>query len=76
MSPVVMVNVLGQHVEPLLGRLAERDEAAERLGAAPKVHLYGKKDAVFKRKMGHVNVLAPSTEAALDWIDETKIWKV
>ncbi|REK74861.1 5-(carboxyamino)imidazole ribonucleotide synthase [Paenibacillus paeoniae] len=76
LSPVVMVNVLGQHVEPLLERLAVRDEAAERLNVAPKVHLYGKKDAVYKRKMGHVNVLAESTEAALDWINETKIWKV
>ncbi len=76
MSPVVMVNVLGQHVEPLLGLMGRRDEAAERLGAAPKVHLYGKKEAVFKRKMGHVNVLAPSVEAALDWIQETNIWKV
>lgn len=76
MSPVVMVNVLGQHVEPLLERMASADEAAARLGVAPKVHLYGKKDAVFKRKMGHVNVLAKSVESALEWINETKIWKV
>ncbi|RIX60510.1 5-(carboxyamino)imidazole ribonucleotide synthase [Paenibacillus nanensis] len=76
MSPVVMVNVLGQHVEPLLERMAVQDEASERLGVAPKVHLYGKKDAVFKRKMGHVNVLGPTVEAALEWINETKIWKV
>ncbi|WP_424766994.1 5-(carboxyamino)imidazole ribonucleotide synthase [Paenibacillus sp. sgz302251] len=76
LSPVVMVNVLGQHVEPLLERMASRDEAAERLKIAPKVHLYGKKDAVIKRKMGHVNVLAESTDAALRWIEETNIWKV
>jgi 5-(carboxyamino)imidazole ribonucleotide synthase len=76
MSPVVMVNVLGQHVDPLLTRMAGRDEAAERHGVAPKVHLYGKKDAVVKRKMGHVNVLAPSIDAALGWIEETTIWKV
>lgn len=76
LTPVVMVNVLGQHVEPLLERLVMKDEAAERLDVAPKVHLYGKKDAVYKRKMGHVNVLAPSTEAALHWIEETMIWKV
>lgn len=74
LTPVVMVNVLGQHVEPLLKRTAERDEAAERLGVAPKLHLYGKKDAVRKRKMGHVNVLAPDTDAALQWIEETGIW--
>ncbi|OMF24389.1 5-(carboxyamino)imidazole ribonucleotide synthase [Paenibacillus sp. FSL H8-0548] len=76
MSPVVMVNVLGQHVAPLLELMAEQDAAAERLKVAPKVHLYGKKDAVVKRKMGHVNVLAESTDAALTWIEETTIWKV
>ncbi|WP_419871343.1 5-(carboxyamino)imidazole ribonucleotide synthase [Candidatus Pristimantibacillus sp. PTI5] len=76
MSPVVMVNVLGEHVEPLLALTARRDESAERLKVAPKVHLYGKKDAVAKRKMGHVNVLAENTDAALSWIEETTIWKV
>ncbi|GGG78397.1 5-(carboxyamino)imidazole ribonucleotide synthase [Paenibacillus radicis (ex Gao et al. 2016)] len=76
LTPVVMVNVLGQHVEPLLARVQEHDEAAERLKVAPKLHLYGKKDAVHKRKMGHVNVLADNVEAALQWIEETTIWKV
>ncbi|WP_138755865.1 5-(carboxyamino)imidazole ribonucleotide synthase [Paenibacillus sinopodophylli] len=76
MSPVVMVNVLGQHVEPLLSLMARQGESAERLKVAPKVHLYGKKDAVVKRKMGHVNVLADNTQAALSWIEETTIWKV
>ncbi|MNG34765.1 phosphoribosylaminoimidazole carboxylase ATPase subunit [compost metagenome] len=71
-----MVNVLGQHVELLLARLAMQDDAAAAAGVAPKVHLYGKSDAVFKRKMGHVNVLAPNVEAALQWIEETTIWKV
>ncbi|WP_169086064.1 5-(carboxyamino)imidazole ribonucleotide synthase [Paenibacillus sp. PL91] len=76
MSPVVMVNVLGQHVEPLLELTARQDEAAKRLNVAPKLHLYGKKEAVFKRKMGHVNVLAANIDAALSWIEETTIWKV
>ncbi|MGG4144321.1 5-(carboxyamino)imidazole ribonucleotide synthase [Paenibacillus algorifonticola] len=76
LTPVVMVNVLGQHVEPVIQRFGTRDEAAERLGVTPKLHLYGKKDAVHKRKMGHINVLAPDVEAALQWIDETTIWKV
>jgi 5-(carboxyamino)imidazole ribonucleotide synthase len=76
MSPVVMVNVLGQHVDPLLELMSRRDESAERLGASPKVHLYGKKEAVVKRKMGHINVLAPDTDAAISWIVETNIWKV
>jgi 5-(carboxyamino)imidazole ribonucleotide synthase len=76
LTPVVMVNVLGQHVEPLLERMAKPDEAAARYGVAPKVHLYGKKDAVHKRKMGHVNVLADHTDKALQYIEETTIWKV
>ncbi|MFX3636342.1 MAG: 5-(carboxyamino)imidazole ribonucleotide synthase [Candidatus Pristimantibacillus sp.] len=76
LTPVVMVNVLGQHVEPLHALMAERDEAAERLAVAPKVHLYGKKDAVHKRKMGHINVLADDVEKALQWVEETTIWKV
>jgi 5-(carboxyamino)imidazole ribonucleotide synthase len=76
MSPVVMVNVLGEHVEPLLRRIGLQDEAALRLGVAPKVHLYGKSEAKEKRKMGHVNVLAQSVERALAWISETNIWRV
>ncbi|UVI33540.1 5-(carboxyamino)imidazole ribonucleotide synthase [Paenibacillus spongiae] len=75
MTPVVMVNVLGEHMEPLLARLPDTDEAAQRLGVAAKVHLYGKHEAKHKRKMGHVNVLAADTEAALAWISETNIWK-
>ncbi|MBW7474865.1 5-(carboxyamino)imidazole ribonucleotide synthase [Paenibacillus oenotherae] len=76
LTPVVMVNVLGEHMEPLLERMAAVDETAERLGVAPKVHLYGKHEAKHKRKMGHVNVLAADVDAALAWIAETNIWRV
>ncbi|MBP3966287.1 5-(carboxyamino)imidazole ribonucleotide synthase [Paenibacillus lignilyticus] len=76
LSPVVMVNVLGEHVEPLLELIAKQDENAERLGVAPKIHLYGKHEAKHKRKMGHVNVLASDVEQALAWISETNIWRV
>ncbi|WP_127532018.1 5-(carboxyamino)imidazole ribonucleotide synthase [Paenibacillus kobensis] len=76
LTPVVMVNVLGEHVAPLLERMALADEAAAQYGVAPKVHLYGKKDAVKKRKMGHVNVLAENTDKALNYIEATNIWKV
>lgn len=75
LTPVVMVNVLGEHVEPLLERMAAVDDAAEQLGAAPKVHLYGKHEAKHKRKMGHVNVLAADVDAALTWIAKTNIWR-
>ncbi len=74
MSPVVMVNVLGQHVEPLIEYISKPDPIAQVQGVAAKLHLYGKKDAVHNRKMGHVNVLADSTEQALAWIEATKLW--
>ena len=76
LTPVVMVNVLGEHVAPIVERFSARDEAAERLGVAPKLHLYGKSEAKIKRKMGHVNVLADDTDAALAWIADTNIWRV
>jgi len=76
LTPVVMVNVLGEHMEPLMNLMAQPDEAAERLNVAPKVHLYGKHEAKHKRKMGHVNVLAKDVDTALAWIAETNIWRV
>lgn len=76
LTPVVMVNVLGEHLEPVVARIAQPDETAARLGVKPMLHLYGKREAAAKRKMGHVNVLAASTDDALNWIAETNIWKV
>lgn len=74
-TPVVMVNVLGEHVEPLVARMAQTDPEAASLNVAPKVHLYGKKEAKEKRKMGHVNVLADHLDDALTWIEKTNIWR-
>lgn len=73
-TPVVMVNVLGQHVAPLLERFATHDELADQLVVTTKLHLYGKADAVHNRKMGHVNVLARTVEDAMQWIEATCIW--
>ena len=75
LTPTVMVNVLGQHLPAVLEWMQRPDEAAERLGVAPKVHLYGKAEARPNRKMGHINVLAPSVDAALEWIAQSNIWK-
>jgi 5-(carboxyamino)imidazole ribonucleotide synthase len=75
MSPVVMVNVLGEHVAPLLDWIGEPDSAAEELGVTAKVHLYGKHEAKEKRKMGHVNLLATDVERALAWIERSAIWE-
>ncbi|WP_082083653.1 5-(carboxyamino)imidazole ribonucleotide synthase [Paenibacillus beijingensis] len=76
LTPVVMVNVLGEHVAPLLARMGRQDEAERRLGTSAKVHLYGKSEAKSRRKMGHVNVLASGCDAALSWIRETGIWEM
>jgi 5-(carboxyamino)imidazole ribonucleotide synthase len=38
------------------------------------LHLYGKKEAKPKRKMGHVTVLAEDVDAALKMIDSWQIW--
>ena len=73
-TPVVMVNVLGQHVAPLLERFAVHDELADQLAVTTKLHLYGKADAVHNRKMGHVNVLARSVDDAMQWVEATGIW--
>lgn len=75
MSPVVMVNVLGEHVAPLLDWIGEPDSTAAELGITAKVHLYGKHEAIEKRKMGHVNLLAANVEGALAWIERSTIWE-
>ncbi|MBN8210139.1 5-(carboxyamino)imidazole ribonucleotide synthase [Bacillus sp. NTK071] len=66
-TPVVMGNLLGQHVSPLLNSVSE-------LGSA-KLHLYGKDEAKHNRKMGHVNFLASSTEDAIERMTQWKLWE-
>lgn len=56
-SPVVMVNMLGDLWEPDWASLLSHPEI--------KLHLYGKKQARPGRKMGHFNVLATDVEQAL-----------
>jgi 5-(carboxyamino)imidazole ribonucleotide synthase len=67
LTPVVMVNVLGQHIAPVLAQL-------HRLPGDIKVHLYGKREAKPNRKMGHLNVLAQDVETALRRIESLNIW--
>jgi 5-(carboxyamino)imidazole ribonucleotide synthase len=59
LSPVAMINLLGDlwsSGEPHWDRLL-RDPSA-------RLHLYGKSEPRAGRKMGHVNILAPSAAAA------------
>ncbi|MGE5702364.1 MAG: 5-(carboxyamino)imidazole ribonucleotide synthase [Clostridia bacterium] len=67
LSPVVMINILGEHVQPVLDKVEE-------LPPTCKLHLYGKSESKVKRKMGHLNVLADSVEEAMELVDKLKIW--
>ncbi|WP_103108342.1 5-(carboxyamino)imidazole ribonucleotide synthase [Brevibacillus reuszeri] len=67
LSPVVMVNILGEHLQPVIDRI-------DKLPPTAKLHLYGKAESKEKRKMGHINVLAPTVEEALARIEELEIW--
>ncbi|BAU29873.1 5-(carboxyamino)imidazole ribonucleotide synthase [Aneurinibacillus soli] len=68
LTPVVMVNILGEHLAPILDKI-------DTFPATAKLHLYGKQDSKPKRKMGHINVLADSVEEALTIIEQMKIWE-
>lgn len=59
-NPVVMINLLGDvwgNTQPKWDTLLAEPNV--------KLHLYGKKEARAGRKMGHFNVLAADTEAAM-----------
>ena len=58
MSPVVMVNMLGELWPPKWSDIFAQ--------ANIKLHLYGKTEARAGRKMGHFNVLAEDVESALE----------
>ena len=58
MSPVVMVNMLGDLWPPKWNDIFAQTNV--------KLHLYGKPEARPGRKMGHFNVLAEDIESALD----------
>jgi len=85
LTPVVMANILGQHVEPLLQWMAgqEQDQAdgvnvgntGAKAGITPKIHLYGKQEAKHQRKMGHINILCNDVEDALEWVKQSNIWR-
>ncbi|MFT9599424.1 MAG: 5-(carboxyamino)imidazole ribonucleotide synthase, partial [Mesobacillus sp.] len=57
---------LGEHQQPLLDRIPELQDW--------KIHLYGKKEAKYKRKMGHVTLLRDTVEIALDEAERSGIW--
>jgi len=62
MSPVVMVNMLGDLWLPKWSEIFAKRNV--------KLHLYGKTEARAGRKMGHFNVLAEEVDSALEVAEE------
>lgn len=65
-SPVVMLNLLGDLWFDAQGRQRTPDWAAVLALPGAELHLYGKADARPGRKMGHLNLIAATPEAARD----------
>ncbi|MBL5766785.1 5-(carboxyamino)imidazole ribonucleotide synthase [Heyndrickxia sporothermodurans] len=67
LKPVVMVNILGQHVEKLMEQIPLQSEWS--------IHLYGKSQSKYQRKMGHITVLTDNIERTLSQLNDSGIWK-
>lgn len=67
LKPAVMVNLLGEHIESLLEEIPKMKDW--------KIHLYGKREAKLKRKMGHITILRDNVSDVLTEVDESNIWK-
>ncbi|WP_255286709.1 MULTISPECIES: 5-(carboxyamino)imidazole ribonucleotide synthase [unclassified Bacillus (in: firmicutes)] len=67
LSPIIMVNILGQHLSEVLTKINQLPPTA-------KLHLYGKKESVENRKMGHINFLGSSIEQVDQRIKNLNIW--
>ena len=66
LSPAVMVNVLGQHVEPMRALIADHPEW--------NVHDYGKAEVRHDRKMGHITVLTDDTAKTVADLEAAGCW--
>ncbi|WP_301109064.1 5-(carboxyamino)imidazole ribonucleotide synthase [Sporosarcina sp.] len=66
-APSIMVNLLGEHVEPIKKAITEYPDWS--------IHLYGKAEAKEKRKMGHVTIMTDHIEETLLEIEQSGIWQ-
>jgi 5-(carboxyamino)imidazole ribonucleotide synthase len=66
LSPIIMVNILGQHLSNVLDKI-------DQLPPTAKLHLYGKKETLENRKMGHINFMG-NIEQVIQQINELQIW--
>lgn len=67
LQPVVMVNVLGQHVAKVRQQIAQHPTW--------HFHDYGKAEIRHNRKMGHVTILTDDVEQTLHEVDASEIWQ-
>lgn len=75
LTPVVMVNVLGQHLDGAINATCTHEEKDNKLGIVPKLHIYGKNESKTGRKMGHINLLCKDTGDGLSWVEQSKLWR-
>ncbi|MFT8318893.1 MAG: 5-(carboxyamino)imidazole ribonucleotide synthase [Sporolactobacillus sp.] len=68
LKPVIMVNILGEHVQPVLDKIGQMADA--------HLHLYGKEEARPGRKMGHLNILGATVSDAIAKAESLGIWKI
>lgn len=68
LKPVVMVNVLGQHVAKLIKQIPLHSDWS--------IHLYGKAQPKHQRKMGHVTVLTDNIDITLLDLNNSGIWNL
>ena len=66
LKPVVMINILGQHLPEVIRKIPSFRQV--------KLHLYGKQPPKKDRKMGHINILAEDTDKALTLAKQFNIW--
>lgn len=66
LSPVVMVNILGQHVDGCRKLVLKKPQW--------HFHDYGKGEIRIDRKMGHVIILTDDIEKTLAEVEDTSVW--
>ncbi|URZ88323.1 5-(carboxyamino)imidazole ribonucleotide synthase [Floricoccus penangensis] len=66
LSPALMVNILGQHLEGTYDLISQKNDW--------HFHYYGKDESKVNRKMGHITILTDCIENTLSEVDENKNW--
>jgi 5-(carboxyamino)imidazole ribonucleotide synthase len=68
LSPALMVNVLGEHVEAFMEKFFDfREEVS--------VHWYGKAEVRTGRKMAHCTFCAKDLKTTLEKVEQLQIWE-